>query len=586
MTALATTGRGAVLAALVLALAAPGCGDAGADGGSQAGFGSLELALESGASAAGWFRLRVLEGPVTDAGVGKTSFDTGCVEALSRTYELTNIPVGDGRAILFEGFDSGQCGDASRVELGYRGDVTIEQNRRPYYHVPVYATGAVSALPEEINISAAVADPIDFCDADADCGKAGTICYDAAKPDYWCVPTCLVDSDCTSFHPAATCDQAAGWCVLLSPFPLNLSEPRAFGAAATLSTGSVAFIGGFGAQDGALALTPVKHLVEVFDQATGLFQATQAAGVDSYPGGLFGFAALGGDRFALAGGVSRLSILWDAQRGGLAWESTGWSDVLSDALVVVSPLSGTAKSTRLPRKLAEPLVVALDSHTVLVAGGLVGDNATPSSDAWICDVDSGAECVGLPPMTVPRAGAAGTCLDAGCTQVLVVGGASQNPLTELFDRSGAAPVWKPLTSGGFGGALFDPQLCGLDLVGGSTGRGVPSQLPRYTLAVSGDSLTATPAAGTAAGYLSAVAESGGHCVVAGGLVTATDRVSSAVSVLPTGGGQLTRARFGAAAAFVTHGALAGRALIGGGLAIADPASGALRFIRGVEVWSP
>lgn len=571
--------RSAALLACLLTVAS--CGDDGVGG---AGFGSLELAL-GGGGAAGWFQLRVLDGPVTDAGEGKVAFDTGCVEALSRTYELTNIPVGQGRSIVFEGYATKECAAASRVELGYRGDVTIEQSRRPYYHVPVYASGAVTALPEELNISAAVAEPIDFCDADADCKTAGSICYDAAQPEYWCVPTCRADSECTSYHPAATCDQQAGWCVLLSPFPLNLSEPRAFGAAATLSNGSVAFIGGFGRQGGALDLLPVKHLVEVFDQATGLFQATPSAGVESWPGGLFGFAALGGDRFVLAGGVSHLSLLWDAGRDALAWDTTGWEEALSDALLVVSPVAGTAKRLKLPRAVAKPVVVALDAHTVLVAGGLVGAQATPSADAWICDVDSGAECVGLAPMQVARAGAAGTCLDAGCMRVLIVGGAAGGALTEVFDRSGASPVFKALASPGFGGSLFDPQLCGLELVGGSTANGASSALGAYTLSVSGDALTATPVAGVSAVYLGAVAESGGRCLVAGGLA-GTAAVSGAVRVAPEGGGELARARFGAAAAFVTHGALAGRALIGGGLAIADPATGALRFIRGVEVWSP
>ncbi|PKN58728.1 MAG: hypothetical protein CVU56_03990 [Deltaproteobacteria bacterium HGW-Deltaproteobacteria-14] len=590
MTALSILWRGALPLTLAVALLAPPL--SGCDKASDGGVGSLTLALEDGHG--GWFRLRIYDAAPGADLAGDSVFDTGCVEAISRTYELTNIPVGGGRTVVFEGFSSAQCEATSRLELGYRGGVTIAQSTRPYYHIPIYQDGAVSALPVDLNLSASVAEPIEYCDAADDCGVGGTeVCYDGAKPQYWCVPTCAQDSDCASIHPLATCDVAAGWCMLYSPFPLNLSEPRAFGAAATLASGDVAFVGGVGAVSGG-RFTRTEHLLEVFDQATGLFVARGAAGVQDWPAALSGFADLGGDRVALVGGVSSLAVSWDAAHGALSTAGNTWSDLLRSDLVIIDVAKGTAKASTLPRPIAQPTVVRLGPSKLLVAGGGTGEVLAASRDAWICTVESdlAVGCEAISPMNVARMGAAGACVDAACDQVLVIGGASGAPVAELLDATGDVPVFRALAVEGVAGPIFDPVLCGLDLVGGSSTRGASSNLVAVALELTEDGLVALPdTGGLRLPYAGAVARGTTRCYTAGGLAPAGE--VSAQVLKAQGGGlsgpgwTLTQPRFAAAGAVVGgSGPLAGRALFGGGLTIADLASGAIAFVRGVEVLTP
>lgn len=589
MTALSTLWRGALPLTLALALLAPltGC-----DKAAESGVGSLTLALEDGHG--GWFRLRIYDAaPGADLASG-TVFDTGCVEAISRTYELTNIPVGDGRTVVFEGFSSAQCEETSRLELGYRGGVTIAQSTRPYYHIPIYQDGAVSALPVDLNLSASVAEPIEYCDAADDCGASGTkVCYDGAKPQYWCVPTCAQDSDCAGIHPLSTCDVEAGWCMLYSPFPLNLSEPRALGAAVTLASGDVAFVGGVGAVDGGRFIR-TEHLVEVFDQATGLFVARAAAGVQDWPAALSGFADLGNDRFALVGGVSSLALSWDVTHSALSTVGNTWNDLLRSDLVIIDLAKGTAKASALPRPVAQPTVVRLGPSKLLVAGGGTGEVLTPSRDAWICTVenDLAVGCEAIAPMNAARMGAAGVCVDAACDRVLVVGGASNAPVAELLDTTGDVPVFQPLAVEGVAGPIFDPILCGLDLVGGSSTRGASSNLVALSLELTDNGLVAHPdTGGLRLPYAGAVAHGTTRCYSAGGLAPAGE--VSAQVLKAQGGGlsgpgwTLTRPRFAAAGAVIGgSGPLAGRALFGGGLTVADPAAAAVTLVRGVEVLTP
>lgn len=574
----------AALVGLALALVGSGCDKAAQDD----GYGTLELAVLDGSG--GWFRLRVFSGPVDDDLSGAVLFDTGCVEAISRTYELTNVPVGAGRSVYFEGFTTAQCSEDTRIEVGYRGDVVVTQGQRPYHHIPVYVSGQVTPLPEDLNLSAAVATSIDFCDADDDCGAGGSVCYDGARPDYWCVPTCLADADCATIHPAATCDVGAGWCMLYSPYPLNLSEPRAMGAAATLSDGSVAFIGGYGAIEGG-ALTRTEHLVEIFDRGTGLFRGAPAAGVDSWAGGLFGFVDLGGDRFAMVGGAEGLRLEWDADANALRSSGVDMASSLSDQIVVVAPLAGQAVASTLARPLARPAVVSLGAGELLVAGG-VGADRLPQRDAWICAVaaDLSVSCEATAPLNVARAGAAAACLDDACEQVLVLGGAGSGAVAELFERSADSPAFVPL-AGGLDRPIWDPVLCGTDLVGGSTRRGGPSGLTGHALSVDGTTLIATPMGATAAPLLGAVARTSGGCYLGGGVTSEGAGATGVVSTLgdelsAPAGWTLSRGRFGAAGAVVGQGPLAGMALFGGGLTVADSTTGALALVRGVEVLAP
>lgn len=562
----------------------------GCDGPDEAtDLGTLTLALHEGLG--DHFRLQILDGPATVELTGEVVFDTGCVEALSRTYELTNLPVGAGRSVLFEGFANDGCAAASRIEVGYRGDVTITQSERPYYHLPIYLERGMSALPEEINLSASVAEPVDMCVTDTDCGGATDVCY-TTEAEFWCVPSCVADDDCAGIHPRGTCDRAAGWCMLLSPFPLNLSEPRAMGTALTLESGSVAFVGGVGAVEGG-RFTRTTHLAELFDHRTGLFAAVAAEGVDDWPATLSGVTALGGDRVALVGGVTSLNLSWDASTGQLDTAGTAWADVLRDDIVIVDLARGVAATSRLPRAVARPTVVRLGAGRFLVAGGVTGATPAPSRDAWICLVDDAlaVTCDAIGPLVTPRAGAAGVCVDGACQQVLIVGGNDAAPVAELLDRSADPLVFAPLAVNGALEKVYEPVLCGLELVSGSkTPRG-PSDLRAHTLELVVDGLEVRPdTTGGAMPWLAAVAQAGARCFVGGGLV-ADGGVSARVlraqnGALTNPGWLMERPRFGAAAAVVGQGALAGRALFGGGLVTVSPGGAELRLVRGVEVLSP
>ncbi|MFT7582911.1 MAG: hypothetical protein ACI9MR_004597 [Myxococcota bacterium] len=555
------------------------------DGTDPEGYGSMTLALLDGTT--NWFRLTVFAEVLVNSAETKNVFDTGCVEATSRTYELTNIPVGDGMSVLLEGFDTSSCAPESRSEIGYRGDVSVVRNQRPYYHIPLYEDGVVTAFPEALNLSASVAEPINFCDSDTQCASVPKgICYDVSQPSYFCVPTCTADSDCVGIHPQSTCDQDAGWCMLFSPFPLNLSEPRALGEAVTLSDGSVVFIGGFGVLDDNGTLRSTRHLLEGFDPGTGLFVATEANGVSEWPAALFGLAEMGGDRFVMVGGVSELSLRWNVAQSQLVRAGTG---PLMDTLVTLNPTEGTAVSSKLPRPLAQPVVLALSTTRLLVAGGLSDADGTATRDAYLCDVaGSGAvTCSGISPLTTPRRNAAASCLDTGCTEVLIVGGNSDGAVAELLTLSGDSGTFKALVVDGLTRA-FDPVLCGTTMVSWSRQNGIADALAPLSLNVEGETLKIAPLSATIeAPYLAAVAyERAGSCWVAGGLTDgeATDRVlratpNGATAIVST----LTSPRFGAAGAVVSAGPLASKVLFGGGLTVTN---GALKLVRGVEVYSP
>ena len=565
---------------VVLALAACDDGDTTA---------SARFAL---AADAAFFRLRIFEtAPTTLAPAPKDLFDTGCLQQQSRTYELTNIPVGQGYTVVYEGFSDLGC--ATRVALGFRGGVGItEASELPYYHVQVYPAGDVATLPEEINLSASVARAVDFCEAADDCG-ASEVCYDAAKPEYWCVPSCTTDADCKGIHVRASCDADAGWCTLRSPFPLNLSEPRAFGAAVTLPDGDVLFVGGL-RQDGVGALLPTMHPLERFDAASGLFVAAGVEGQVPPLGGDFGFAALGPSRFVTVGGFVKARVAWSGSGLGLSSETDG----MSDDVIVWDTAAGTAKSVALPRTVARSAVVRLADDRFFIAGGLVlGGSIEPSRLTSLCTVSDGAPVCEPGPMLVhPRQGAAAACLDAECSRVLIVGGNPSGTVAEVVDLT--TNTASALETNGMGNKVFSPILCGLDLVGGSGELARASSLAAVRLSVSGSMLTATPIAnaptttymGSASGVDPRFGGSG-ECFVAGGLAsgegvqTTSNRIVRVTTEgASTVGPVLGRPRFGAVAAKIGSGLLAGSVLFAGGVTL--DGEGPVKVVRGAEVLTP
>ncbi|MFO0746036.1 MAG: hypothetical protein U1F43_10225 [Myxococcota bacterium] len=563
------------------AAVAGGCAESGAGEVGQATFPLTDAAF---------FRLRIYDGP-DSVGSEDAVFDTGCIQRQSRTYELTNIPVGTGYAVLYEGFSGSTCDAGSKLEDGYRGGVSIAKADQPYYHVPVYPVGGVGTLPENLNLSAAVATAVEFCNDSTGCdGK--NACYDAAKPDYWCVPSCSSDADCTGLHPRATCDLATSWCMLRSPYPLNLSEPRALGAATTLENGDVLFVGGLRDKD-AGGFGPTEHWLERFDAATGLAAPAEVSGATALPAGLFGFAKLDDDRFVVVGGVSALAGLgWDAQSESLKPEAE-WSQVLVASATVFEPGSGLAKTSTLVRGVIDPTVVALAPDRFWVAGGLVasGADVEPTKASWICTVgeDLTATCGAGVQLKAPRFHAAAACLDAQCQKVLLVGGNAGDQLAELVDFS--ANTADALNAEGLPAQVFRPDLCGLDLIGGSTASASPDVFAAVHLAVEGKKLTATPIAGAASTvFYGAFAQAGDHCYLGGGLGAGGAALASLAEASPDGfatlpGATFGQARTGAVAAVIGDGPLAGRVVFGGGFAVVSGGSVAT-VVRGLEVLTP
>lgn len=582
---------GGALLALVAATNIGGCAN---DDVAEAGTGEVgTVSLALGAVQGAFFRLRIFKAPPDQALSGKALFDTGCIQRQSTTFELTNIPVGTGLALAYEGFDAATCAADARNELGYRGAMTIKKGTAPYYHVPVYPEHGSVALPEDLNLSASVATAIDFCDEDADCPGARDICYDAAKPEYWCVPACESDADCTGIHPRATCELSSHWCKLASPYPLNLSEPRALGAAATLPDGSALFVGGLRDREGG-GLGPTAHYLEKFDAGTGLFAPVDIAGLEAAPAGWFGFARLGDDRVVVVGGVSGFDdARWIPNDEGFTGTAT-WSSVVQASATVIDIGDAHAQMTALTKAVAKPTVVALADGGFFVAGGLVveGTKLVPTDATEVCTVgaDFVATCTAGPTLAVKRYAAAPACLDANCRKIALVGGAVAGALVEVVDLDAGTAT--AATSNGGPARIFDPAMCGLLVVGGSTEPWRPMPFAPIALQIDGATVAVSALTGTGdVGWLAA-AESDNCQLYAGGLdgqaagMTALRLANrGAAPSFDDAGATLTTARFGAVAVRLGSGPLAGAHIIAGGLALPS-GEGPVSVVRGAEVWRP
>ncbi|MCB9786866.1 MAG: hypothetical protein H6744_09255 [Deltaproteobacteria bacterium] len=592
------------------------CGDSGSRG-------SLTLGLTF--EDAGWFQLRVFEGPATElltaATGGRLLFDTGCLEIRSRTFEITDLEAGDDRSVVYEAFTGADCRRETRVSLGYRGGITVvaPPAEQPYYHVPLYNLGAVTPLPEDINLSASLAVRVDVCEVDAECADVVSPnggCFklpSGTGSNFWCVPTCRNSADCQTIQPRAVCDADLGWCFLRSPFPLNMEQPRAFGGAFALGNGDVLLAGGFGGLSGGNLIASGRAF-ERFDAGTGLFVRETIDGVPATAVGLSGYARLGPDRFAQAGGVLSVALtpgkaapgftLQIGSLGGDTCNADGCEPNVTDRLLIFDTARGRGAISRLPARLAMPAVVATTSE-VLVIGGATpngsGDAVDRSAAVWTCAVDAAmsAECEKLLDMSTGRAGASASCLDAACERILVLGGNATGAGLELIDRTGETPVTQAFTGPGSLGAIFGPQLCGDLIVGGGVGTTSAGGLGfnRVTtdeglriVPLETESQVFTPL------FAAASALPGGGCWLAGGIdpaggVLASVRRVTEQAVAPQELA-LSSARFGASAATIGSGPLAGGVIFAGGLDIDRSAasgsgdSGRVVFVRGAEVLRP
>jgi hypothetical protein len=575
--------------------------------------GHVTLAL-SPLEGAGWLRLRLYDGPVDAALEGDEIYDTGCLEVLSESYDLRNMPSGEGRTVVIEGFSAVGCPEGRRMALGLRGDITIPTgDPAPYYHVPIYAEPGLTPLPEALNISEATAVPVSYCDAPEDCAgltEQEPACYksvDTGEARYWCVPTCLSDGDCAGLHPNATCDQSTGWCMMFHPFPLNLSSPRAFGHAFPMPDGGVAFVGGFGSM-AAGRLAPAPSFGERFDPVTGIFAPLGIEGnVPSF--GLSGAAQLTDHRVVLAGGLTSVLLKWEGAGEAATWDTSniGAGD-LRDELVVWSPHTGTLTKNNLPARLLGPAVVAISPTDVLVLGGSTAeqgqDGLMPSDAIYRCAIsetgDATCETAGF--LSVPRGRVAATCTDSTCSKVLVIGGHGPDDVpVEVLRLEGediVSSVFEltPNTDG-----FFWPSLCGMTLVGGAdVFRGVGGH-HAVAFEVGATSVALTPLDATTDEDLNiapAVAHTqDGACWVFGGV---NGKGASSARVYTAQDGTWTESyleesgalvdyllhtpRYGAMAAEITQGPLSGSVVVGGGLTQAG--GGAVSYVRGAEVLRP
>ncbi len=315
-----------VLTLCAAGLAASGCADGGAPG-----TGSLVVSTAALYPQSDYFRVRIYASGVTSAeaaGDADLVWDTKCLQRRENTYEIKNLEIGQGRFVLVELFAAADCAAATRVGVGYRGGIDIPGgDAQPYYHVPVLAEVGVTGLPAELNMSSEAAVEVDFCDTSAACVDEvafGGGCYkildDSADDpaDYvwrhWCAPTCTTDTECATLHAQAVCDGATGWCMVHSPYPINLAAAHAMGAATTTNGGDPVFVGGFASQSPAGDLLTGLTPVERFNSASGLYEAWAVTGGEVLAVAMAGVAELEPGVLAIVGGV---------RQGRMHWAATG-----------------------------------------------------------------------------------------------------------------------------------------------------------------------------------------------------------------------------------------------------------------------
>lgn len=575
--------------------------------------GSLSLGLRD--SVSGWFHVRILDG--APHGNARVVFETGCIDAKSRTYELNNIPAGENRWVVIESFGSAQCTPDSRAEVGYRGEVSITGgNDAPYFHVPIFEQGASTAFPVDLNISASVAEAVDFCDSDEQCAQFSDqhVCFDGQSPTYWCVPSCDADADCTDYHPGATCEGDVGWCTLSSPFPLNLGAPRAFGHATATGDGSVAFIGGFGSRaDGRLVAN--QSLVEVFDVELGLFTKPEIAGLNGWRAGLSGLATLSDGRIVVVGGARSAELRAEGTGPGvhLTLGDLTEDDCTGDAcvpnirneMVVIDLADGTAAVHDLPLPVAMPTVLSLGKGRLLIAGGVapkfsgigeppVAGGNVATARAFLVTLGDDVEIRDLGKMTTPRMGASARCQSASCSSILVIGGNTSGASAEVISFSGDDVIFVPVALNDLPATVHGAEICNGDLVGGSDtflGAG-PLKLGSLDVVDGNWSHTAfeggdvMPASVMAAVTLTKK----GDCWVAGG-IRANGTVSAAAHLITDDAVHpktlaMSRARFAGMAAQIGTGLLADGIIFAGGLRLNADIEGGLEWVRGAEILLP
>ncbi len=604
-----------LLALMGLILPLSGCAESSDD----SELGTLRFSMEGDAeSTEKWFRVQLFDGEV---GSEEVLFDSSCLGFEEPSFEIRYLPVGEGRSLLVEYFTGAECRDDARGSVGFRGDITIVEgeDEQPFYYVQRYPLNAVTELPEDLNVSGGNAVNLSenctgdcLCDTDADCEQHvafGGLCYQETKNDGsivdWCIPTCVSDSQCQELHPNAVCDVGSPYCLIHSPFPLNMSEPRAFGHAVTLVDGDVMLAGGFGRVDG-ITLRAVDKPLERFDTRAGLFREV-ALDTEEIARGMSGSAAIDATTFALVGGVRTVRPVWSGSGGdrNLTLEGLGGDDCstgtclpnMSDKIVVIDTEAGTAQVSTLPGPRAQPTVVQRAGELIVLGGYTasgISDGAVRSTGVWRCtlDEDKQADCVGFGNLLTERAGAAAACLDNACDSLLVIGGNTAGHLAEIVNVSGGTAQSESLQNPSLPGKIFAPSLCGLDLVGGGDGLAAVGGILPVTLTVDNGVLGAQAMANVSnveAPLFPSVVRKDAGCWVVGG-VAGVGTISKSIHVASSNTFadqdlSLHRARYGAQAAVLGAGPLAGSVMFAGGLRY-DASGASVAVVRGAEVLRP
>ena len=573
------------LSALVLSALTPACADSN--------FATLELALYTEAD---YFTLDIHNQK------GESLYATGCLLRQARTFRVSNLETADKATIVFHYYSDVSCEPSAHVGVGVRGGVEVVDGEERYYHIPVLADGDVTALPVDQNVSAGFATEVTYCEPDAECTEPGAsgICKKAfddgtQKFKYWCVPSCAEDSDCESLHPRAMCDDASQWCVLPSPYPLNISTPRAYGQATTAPNGDVVLIGGFTSENEGV-LSARDSALEKYVATSGLFETFSIEGDEALKVGMAGMVELS------RGGSAQVVLVGGAGEASLSDGAPGdFEEVSGDVVVLDLDDSSLTLHDDALDPVVAPGVASSGSALIVVGGWRAGDDGAlaPSSVVTRCEAD-GADlaCTQVGELATARTAPALLCLDDGCAELLVVGGNSEGPVSEVIDftTSTTSPEFTTMASPGLPGAIVSPQLCGDRLVGGIE----PSGESAMPLAMSVDAsvgvLTATELEnvdGIMTHADSAILVIDDECWVFGGRGASAGSASSALwrvgqdAVIGAGVGiALEQARYGALVAVVSEGELAGSVIIAGGLSSGSDEGESPRLLPGAEIFRP
>lgn len=604
-------------------LLAPGCADGG-----DPGTGSLVVSTAALYPQSDYFRVRIFRSGVDEHLDGDLVWDTKCLQRRENTYEIKNLEVGDNRFVLVELFAAADCADSTRVGIGYRGGIDIlAGDEQPYYHVPVFAEVGVTGLPADLNLSSEFAVEVDFCDTNDTCvGQVdfGGGCYkilDDSAPDpgdhiwrHWCAPTCTNDDECHTLHPQAQCEAGTSWCVVHSPYPVNLAEAHVLGAATTAEDGNPVFVGGFTRQavngDLLTGTTPVER----YDHASGLFEAWDVTGGDALAVGMAGVTELRPGVLAIVGGVRQGRMHWNATGGAttIAPTALGGDSCagpaecgknLQNRISVFDANTGDVVTTDgAMGAVVSPAVLTTAPDEFMVFGGWIpigaGDNVERSNRVWTCSVAAGsAACTQTGTLTVERAGAAALCIDEVCKEIVVIGGNVDGTAFELVTRSIAGESYDPITVGSLPTRIHGPALCGTRLVGGGAGKDATGGIKPVQLSFAGG-VTAVTLEGASdidsPVHPTIAMLDNGDCWVIGGVAgdgtVSTDMrwVTGSALVPANQADDLERARFGAVVAPVKTGPVAGSFIISGGLTYTRVANaeGDAQLVHGAEIFRP